>query len=226
MELGGCKERLRLEAELVFGDVVDEVDLVVEREGPPDQAKSTSRSNQIQHASPTKERTGEADAYLRDGSWLGWASNYSEAAVCDDDDDDQEMAAAAGGGGGAKATVAEQIGQAVQSTSNLLQLMEQSSPAQVHLAKLPKNLLAKASLTKNTEQVLQQLPNVISSLDAFMDSSLQRKIKRILSLENSGLTDVFTVAYAKRYVCNANVQCPMQFSSSVRPPSVHRIGIS
>lgn len=66
-------------------------------------------------------------------SWLGWASNYSEAAVCDDDDDDQEMAAAAGGGGGAKATVAEQIGQAVQSTSNLLQLMEQSSPAQVHL---------------------------------------------------------------------------------------------
>uniref|UniRef100_A0A8R7P7D5 Tobamovirus multiplication protein 2B n=1 Tax=Triticum urartu TaxID=4572 RepID=A0A8R7P7D5_TRIUA len=111
------------------------------------------------------------------------------------------MAAAAGGGGGAKATVAEQIGQAVQSTSNLLQLMEQSSPAQVslplsssllvcfllfrirldviqeqqfvksgefrqevgadscrlfiqvHLAKLPKNLLAKASLTKNTEQV-------------------------------------------------------------------------
>lgn len=71
---------------------------------------------------------------------------------------------------------------------------------QVHLAKLPKNLLAKASLTKNTEQVrcpscidvklypcnvainirpilfqvLQQLPNVISSLDAFMDSSLQR----------------------------------------------------
>jgi hypothetical protein len=42
-----------------------------------------------------------------------------------------EMAAATGGGGGAKAAVAEQIGQAVQSTSNLLQLMEQSSPAQV-----------------------------------------------------------------------------------------------
>jgi hypothetical protein len=41
------------------------------------------------------------------------------------------MAAATGGGGGAKAAVAEQIGQAVQSTSNLLQLMEQSSPAQV-----------------------------------------------------------------------------------------------
>jgi hypothetical protein len=44
------------------------------------------------------------------------------------------MAATAGGGGGgggAKAAVAEQIAQAVRSTSNLLQLMEQSSPAQV-----------------------------------------------------------------------------------------------
>ncbi|XP_039785081.1 tobamovirus multiplication protein 2B-like isoform X1 [Panicum virgatum] len=84
------------------------------------------------------------------------------------------MAAAAGGGGGAKAAVAEQIAQAVRSTSNLLQLMEQSSPAQVHLAKLPKNLLAKASFAKNTEQVLHQLPQVISSLDAYMDRSLQR----------------------------------------------------
>jgi hypothetical protein len=35
-----------LEAELVFGDAVDEVDLVVEGEGPPDETKSTSRSNQ------------------------------------------------------------------------------------------------------------------------------------------------------------------------------------
>jgi len=44
------------------------------------------------------------------------------------------MSVAAGGGGGAKAAVAEQIAQAVQSTSNLLQLMEQSSPAQVSAA--------------------------------------------------------------------------------------------
>lgn len=36
-----------------------------------------------------------------------------------------------GGGGTAKATVAEQISQAVQSTSNLLHLMQHSSPAQV-----------------------------------------------------------------------------------------------
>ncbi|KAL5652509.1 hypothetical protein ACJX0J_037967, partial [Zea mays] len=85
------------------------------------------------------------------------------------------MAATAGGGGGggAKAAVTEQIAQAVRSTSNLLQLMEQSSPAQVHLAKLPKNLLEKASFAKNTEHVLHQLPQVISSLDAYMDRSLQ-----------------------------------------------------
>ncbi|KAM0884091.1 hypothetical protein ACQ4PT_031218 [Festuca glaucescens] len=106
------------------------------------------------------------------------------------------MAAATGGGGGAKAAVAEQIGQAVQSTSNLLQLMEQSSPAQAHLAKLPKNLLAKTSLTKNTEQVLQQLPNVISSLDAFMDSSLQsasqiKTVTQLLSnMENTQLKSI------------------------------------
>lgn len=121
--------------------------------------------------------------------------------MCDDDDDDQEMAAAAGGGGGAKATVAEQIGQAVQSTSNLLQLMEQSSPAQVHLAKLPKNLLAKASLTKNTEQVLQQLPNVISSLDAFMDSSLQSasQIKTVTQLlSNMETTQLKSILPASR----------------------------
>jgi len=52
------------------------------------------------------------------------------------------MAATAGGGGGggAKAAVAEQIAQAVQSTSNLLQLMEQSSPAQVSRLLSPSRL--------------------------------------------------------------------------------------
>ncbi|NP_001149681.1 TOM2B [Zea mays] len=96
------------------------------------------------------------------------------------------MAATAGvgGGGGANAAVAEQIAQAVRSTSNLLQLMEQSSPAQVHLAKLPKNLLEKASFAKNTEHVLHQLPQVISSLDAYMDRSLQSasQIKTVTQL--------------------------------------------
>ncbi|XP_010447739.2 PREDICTED: uncharacterized protein LOC104757606 [Camelina sativa] len=40
------------------------------------------------------------------------------------------------------------------------------------LAKLPKNLLAKASLTKATGQALAQLPQVISSLDAHIESGL------------------------------------------------------
>nr|ACG47285.1 TOM2B [Zea mays] len=96
------------------------------------------------------------------------------------------MAATAGvgGGGGANAAVAEQIAQAVRSTSNLLQLMEQSSPAQVHLAKLPKNLLEKASFAKNTDHVLHQLPQVISSLDAYLDRSLQSasQIKTVTQL--------------------------------------------
>ncbi|KAH1218231.1 Tobamovirus multiplication protein 2B [Glycine soja] len=81
---------------------------------------------------------------------------------------------AGGGGGTAKATVAEQISQAVQSTSNLLHLMRHSSPAQAQLVKLPKNLLAKVSTIKNTEQVLEQLPGVISSLDAHMENGLQK----------------------------------------------------
>ncbi|KAJ0989972.1 hypothetical protein J5N97_008328 [Dioscorea zingiberensis] len=92
------------------------------------------------------------------------------------------MATSGGGGGGgggvsregsAKATVEDQICQAVQSTSNLLHLMQNSSPSQVHLIKLPKNILAKASTVKNTGQVLDQLPKVISSLDAYMENSLQ-----------------------------------------------------
>ncbi|MCI28963.1 tobamovirus multiplication protein 2B-like, partial [Trifolium medium] len=42
------------------------------------------------------------------------------------------------------------------------------------LVKLPKNLLAKVSTIKNTEQVLEQLPRVISSLDARMENGLQK----------------------------------------------------
>ncbi|CAL4923927.1 unnamed protein product [Urochloa decumbens] len=161
------------------------------------------------------------------------------------------MAAAAGGGGGgggggAKAAVAEQIAQAVRSTSNLLQLMEQSSPAQsssdfwpscvpiykrdetlaislqlptcqstefksinkVHLAKLPKNLLAKASFAKNTEQVLHQLPQVISSLDAYMDRSLQsasqiKTVTQLLSnMENTQLRSILPSSELKKDIKN------------------------
>uniref|UniRef100_A0A2P2JFH7 Tobamovirus multiplication protein 2B isoform X3 n=1 Tax=Rhizophora mucronata TaxID=61149 RepID=A0A2P2JFH7_RHIMU len=75
--------------------------------------------------------------------------------------------------GTAKANVAEQISQAVLSTSNLLHLMQESSPSQVRLMNLPKNLLEKASTIKNTGHVLEQLPKVISSLDAYVDAGLQ-----------------------------------------------------
>ncbi|KAF7138714.1 hypothetical protein RHSIM_Rhsim07G0123600 [Rhododendron simsii] len=49
----------------------------------------------------------------------------------------------------------------------------QVSCFQVHLAKLPRNLLAKTSTIKNTEQILEQMPHVISSLDAHLDNGLQ-----------------------------------------------------
>ncbi|XP_015896796.3 tobamovirus multiplication protein 2B [Ziziphus jujuba] len=76
-------------------------------------------------------------------------------------------------GNSAKAMVADQISQAVQSTSNLLHLMQQSSHSQAQLAKLPKDLLAKTSTIKNTGQLLEQMPRLISSLDAHMESGLQ-----------------------------------------------------
>ncbi|KAJ4728746.1 Tobamovirus multiplication protein 2B [Melia azedarach] len=75
--------------------------------------------------------------------------------------------------GTAKAMAADQISQAIQSTSNLLHLMQQSSPSQVQLTKLPKNLLAKTTTIKNTGQVLEQMPQVISALDAHMEIGLQ-----------------------------------------------------
>ncbi|KAJ0539263.1 hypothetical protein HanHA300_Chr08g0284361 [Helianthus annuus] len=62
-----------------------------------------------------------------------------------------------------------------------------------NLVKLPKNLLAKASTIKNTQQVLEQMPSVISSLDAYMDTGLQsvshlETVTRLLSnIENNQL---------------------------------------
>ncbi|XWS62107.1 hypothetical protein CRYUN_Cryun07bG0182900 [Craigia yunnanensis] len=89
----------------------------------------------------------------------------------------------AGGGGNvkgtssrevkAKSTVTEQISQALQFPSNLLHLMQQSSPSQTQLMKLPKNLLAKTPTIKNTGQMLEQMPRVISLLDAHINSPLQ-----------------------------------------------------
>ncbi|KAL6175964.1 hypothetical protein ACLB2K_052602 [Fragaria x ananassa] len=73
----------------------------------------------------------------------------------------------------AKNMVSDQISQAVLSTSNLLHLMQQSSPSQAQLIKLPKNLLLKSSAIKNTGHLLEQMPRVISSLDAHMETGLQ-----------------------------------------------------
>ncbi|KAI3790971.1 hypothetical protein L2E82_04446 [Cichorium intybus] len=93
----------------------------------------------------------------------------------------------------AKTMVTDQISQAVLSTSNLLHIMLQSSQSQDKLVKLPKNLLAKASTIKNTQQVLEQMPVVISSLDAHMDHGLQsvphlETVTRLLSnIENNQL---------------------------------------
>ncbi|KAM7253920.1 hypothetical protein ACFE04_031602 [Oxalis oulophora] len=75
--------------------------------------------------------------------------------------------------GTAKAIVADQISQTVQSTSNLLHLMQQSSPSNAQLLKLSKNLLDKTSTIKNTSQMLHQMPQVISSLDAHLERGLQ-----------------------------------------------------
>ncbi|KAI3461005.1 hypothetical protein Pfo_017668 [Paulownia fortunei] len=86
------------------------------------------------------------------------------------------MAAPSGGSrrdGSAKSMVADQISQSVQSTSNLLHLMLQSSNSHAQLMKLPRNLLAMTSTIKNTELVLEQMPQVISSLDAHVERGLQ-----------------------------------------------------
>ncbi|XP_065874925.1 tobamovirus multiplication protein 2B isoform X7 [Euphorbia lathyris] len=81
----------------------------------------------------------------------------------------------------AKATVAEHISEAIQSTSNLLQLMQQSSASQALLTKLPKNLIAKASTIKNTglphlKTVIQLLTNMEScQLSSLSHTCVPRK---------------------------------------------------
>ncbi|ONI06137.1 hypothetical protein PRUPE_5G042800 [Prunus persica] len=89
----------------------------------------------------------------------------------------RKMASSTAGGSSrgntAKALVSDQISQAILSTSNLLHLMQQSSPSQAQLIRLPKNLLVKTSTIKHTGQLLEQMPRVVSSLDAHMESGLQ-----------------------------------------------------
>ncbi|EPS70930.1 hypothetical protein M569_03839 [Genlisea aurea] len=78
-----------------------------------------------------------------------------------------------GPGGAAKSTTADQISQSVQSISNLLRLMVDSSPSHAQLRKLPGNLLAMSSTIKNTNLVLEQLAEASSSLDMQVDRGLE-----------------------------------------------------
>ncbi|XP_030533522.1 tobamovirus multiplication protein 2B isoform X2 [Rhodamnia argentea] len=105
--------------------------------------------------------------------------------------------------GGAKAIVADQISQAVQSTSNLLHLMQQSSSSQAQLMMLPKKLLAKTATIGNTGRVLEEMPRVISSLDAHMETSLQSvphlqtAIQLLANMESNQLNSLSKVHFAR-----------------------------
>ncbi|XP_010055350.2 tobamovirus multiplication protein 2B-like [Eucalyptus grandis] len=104
---------------------------------------------------------------------------------------------------GAKAIVADQISQGVQSTSNLLHLMQQSSPSQAQLMMLPKKLLAKTATIGNTGRVLQEMPRVISSLDAHMETSLQSAphlqtvIQLLANMESNQLNSLSKIHFSQ-----------------------------
>ncbi|KAE8717526.1 Tobamovirus multiplication protein 2B [Hibiscus syriacus] len=111
--------------------------------------------------------------------------------------------------GTAKSTVTEQISQAVQSTSNLIHLMQQSSPSRTQLLKLPKNLLAKTPTIKNTGQMLELMPRAISSLDAHIDNGLQSvpHLKTVIQLlENMESCQLSSLSQAQGESQQANQQ--------------------
>ncbi|KAE9459342.1 hypothetical protein C3L33_08762, partial [Rhododendron williamsianum] len=84
---------------------------------------------------------------------------------------------------------------------------EGSAKAMVHLAKLPRNLLAKTSTIKNTEQILEQMPRVISSLDAHLDNGLQRKIGGIDLRCPSTECDVLLCCVARGTFSDSALHC-------------------
>ncbi|XP_078440566.1 tobamovirus multiplication 2B isoform X3 [Wolffia australiana] len=47
----------------------------------------------------------------------------------------------------------------------------------VQIEKLTKNLLQKTATVKNTGQILRQMPQIISSLDAYMEGGLQSGLR-------------------------------------------------
>ncbi|XP_009612633.1 tobamovirus multiplication protein 2B [Nicotiana tomentosiformis] len=115
--------------------------------------------------------------------------------------------------GSAKTMVADQITQSIQSTSNLLHLMLQSSPSQAELMKLPKTLFAKTPTIKNTELVLEQLPQVISALDAHMENGLQsvpqlKTVMQLLSNMENGQLKTLSRAQATQQETESVNQSP------------------
>eukprot|EP00249_Psilotum_nudum_P036547 c7946_g1_i1 orf=144-488(+) len=80
--------------------------------------------------------------------------------------------AAASNGRTAKAMVADHLSQSIVSASNLVHLIRESSSAE-SLAKLPKELVGKTPNIKNTGGILEQMPRIITALDAHLDNGLE-----------------------------------------------------
>lgn len=121
--------------------------------------------------------------------------------------------------GTAKSTVNEQISQAVLSTSNLLHLMQQSSPSRTQLMKLPKILLAKTPTIKNTGQMLELMPRAISSLDAHIDNGLQSvpHLKTVIQLlENMESSQLSSLSQSR--LSRAESQQAHQYPEVGSPP--------
>lgn len=65
MQKDATRDCVRLESELVFRDAVDEVDLIVQREGPPAHIRITNKSDKIKHPqAPEKEKNSNKSHFL------------------------------------------------------------------------------------------------------------------------------------------------------------------
>ncbi|KAL0553009.1 hypothetical protein IC582_006891 [Cucumis melo] len=121
--------------------------------------------------------------------------------------------------GTAKAMVADHISQSVRSTSNLLHLMQQSSSAQAQLRKLPKNLLAKASTMRNTGKILEQMPQVVSSLDAYVEKGLesiprlQTVVQLLTNMESSQLKSLSQFQHPQERISSSTERCGLAILS-------------
>ncbi|KAJ7521009.1 hypothetical protein O6H91_19G034000 [Diphasiastrum complanatum] len=71
-----------------------------------------------------------------------------------------------------KAAAVECTTRCIQSATNLLHLLRDTSPSR-SLAKLPKEILAKVPNVKKTGKLLHQMPAIIIVLDTNLDAALQ-----------------------------------------------------